>query len=95
MESGLLLNVVVRKDPTVLKLPASEDESLLIERDSFLILDLVLYVLDGVAALDFEGNGLSSEGLDEYLVLSSEHRVERRLILDLVVGQSALLHEML
>ena len=39
MESGLLLDVVVGKGASVLELLASEDESLLIGRDSFLVLD--------------------------------------------------------
>ena len=39
MESGLLLDVVVGKGASVLELLASEDETLLIGRDSFLILD--------------------------------------------------------
>ena len=40
MESGLLLDVVVRKSSSVLQLLSSEDESLLIRRNSFLVLDL-------------------------------------------------------
>merc|ERR1712127_856047 len=38
MESGLLLDVVVRESATVLELLASEDESLLIGRDALLVL---------------------------------------------------------
>ncbi len=40
MESGLLLDVVVRKSAAILKLLSSEDKSLLIWGDSFLVLDL-------------------------------------------------------
>ena len=48
MEGGLLLDVVVRKGTSVFELLTSEDESLLIGRDSFLVLDFGLHVLDGV-----------------------------------------------
>ncbi len=48
VEGRFLLNVVVRKSSAILKLLSSEDESLLIGRDTFLVLDLSLDVLDGV-----------------------------------------------
>lgn len=38
MKGGLLLDVVVRKRTTILKLFASKDQALLIWRDSFLVL---------------------------------------------------------
>ena len=40
MESRLLLNVVIRESSAVFKLLSSEDESLLIGRNTFFILDL-------------------------------------------------------
>ena len=70
MEGGLLLNVVVRKSAAVLKLLSGENQSLLIRRDSFLVLDLSLDVVDGVRWLNIEGDGLTSEGLDENLLQS-------------------------
>jgi len=48
MEGGLLLNVVVRESPAILKLLAGKDQPLLIWGDSFLILDLGLNILNGV-----------------------------------------------
>ena len=62
MESGLLLDVVVRKGAAILKLLSSEDKTLLIWRDSFLVLDLGLNIVDGVGWLDVKGDGLSSQG---------------------------------
>jgi len=67
MEGGLLLDVVVGEGPSILELLASEDESLLVWRDAFLVLDLSLDVLNGVSGLDVEGDGLSGKGLDENL----------------------------
>ena len=76
VESGLLLNVVVRKGSAVLKLLSSEDQSLLIGRDSLLVLNLCLDVVDGVRRLDIEGDGLTGEGLDEDLHSTSESQDE-------------------
>jgi hypothetical protein len=59
MESRLLLDVVVAEGSAVLELLAGEDEALLIGGDSLLILDLGLHVLNGVAGLHIEGDGLS------------------------------------
>jgi len=56
VEGRLLLNIVVQKGPTVLKLLASEDETLLIRGDALLVLDLAFNVIDRVARLDFEGD---------------------------------------
>jgi len=64
MESGLLLDVVVGECAAVLKLLTSENETLLVGWDTFLILNLRLYVVDGVGGFNFEGDGLSGQGLD-------------------------------
>ena len=90
MESRFLLDIVIRKSSSVLKLLSSEDESLLIGWNSFLVLDLGLDVLNAVRGLDLEGDGLASEGLDEDLHTSpeSKHKVKGRLLLDVVVRES-------
>jgi len=67
MESGLLLDVVVGEGSAVFELLAGEDESLLVRRDTFLVLNLGLDVIDGVGGLDLEGDGLAGEGLHEDL----------------------------
>ena len=59
MESRLLLDVVIGQGATVLKLLASEDQTLLIWGNSLLVLDLGLDVLDGVRGLDIQSNRLS------------------------------------
>ena len=72
MESGLLLNIVVRKCSAVLELLSSEDESLLIGGNALLVLDLSLDVFNGVRRLNIEGDGLSGKGLDEDLHATTE-----------------------
>jgi len=78
MEGGLLLDVVIREGSAVLELLSSEDESLLIWRDTFLVLDLGFDVLNGVSWLNVEGDGLTGKGLDEDLhtTSKSEDQVE-------------------
>merc|ERR1712226_1010000 len=97
MESGLLLDVVIRKGSSVFELLSGEDESLLIGRDAFLVLDLGLDVLNGVGWLDFKSDGLTSEGLDEDLhtTSESEDEMEGRFLLDVVVGESTAILELL
>jgi hypothetical protein len=97
MEGGLLLDVVVGEGAAVLKLLAGEDQALLVGRDALLVLDLGLDVVDGVGALDLEGDGLAGEGLDEDLhaTAETEHEVEGRLLLDIVVGEGAAVLELL
>jgi len=46
---------------------SSEDESLLIWGDAFLVLDLLFNVVDGVRRFDFESDGLASESFNEDL----------------------------
>jgi hypothetical protein len=52
VESRLLLDVVVRERTAVLKLLTSEDQALLVRRDTLLVLDLALDVVDSVRGLD-------------------------------------------
>jgi uncharacterized metal-binding protein len=49
MERRLLLDVVVSQRAPVLELLASENQTLLIRRNAFLVLDLGLHLLDRVA----------------------------------------------
>ena len=61
MQGGLLLDVVIAQGATILKLLASEDETLLIRRNAFLVLDLALDVVDGIARLDLKSDGLAGD----------------------------------
>ena len=67
MKSRFLLDVVIRQGTTVLQLLAREDETLLVRRDSLLVLDLGLNGLDRVRALHIECDGLAGESLNENL----------------------------
>jgi hypothetical protein len=84
VQRALLLNVVIRQRPPVLQLLSGENQPLLVRRDPFLVLDLGLDVVDRVRGLDFEGDRLSGQGLDEDLHTSpqTENEVEGGLLLD-------------
>jgi len=70
VESRFFLNVVVGESATILKLLSSEDESLLIRRDSFLVLDLGLDVVDGVRCLDVKSDCFACKRFNENLHVS-------------------------
>jgi len=90
MKSGLLLDVVVGQSPTILKLFSSKDQTLLIWRDTFLVLDLSFDILDGIRGFDLKGDGLAGQSFHEDLHASSQSQdqVKGTLLLDVVVGQS-------
>merc|ERR1719498_2119642 len=87
MQRWFLLDVVIRKRPTVLQLLPREDEALLVGRDSFLVLDLRLNVIDRVRGLDVKRDRFTSQGLHENLHSTPEtqHQVKGRLLLDVVI----------
>jgi hypothetical protein len=60
-----LLDVVIRKSASILKLLSSEDQSLLVRGNSLLVLDLGLDIIDRIGGLDLKGDGLARKGLDE------------------------------
>merc|ERR1711983_296097 len=97
MKSRLLLDVVVRQGPSILKLLASKDQTLLIWGDSLLVLDLGFDILNGVRRFNFKGNGLASQGLDKDLHTSSEtkDKMESRFLLDVVVRESTSILQLL
>jgi len=90
VKGRLLLDVIIGQSPAVLQLLTGEDQPLLIWWDSLLVLDLGLDVLDGITRLHLQGDGLAGQGLDEDLHTSpqSEDQVKGRLLLDVVIGQS-------
>jgi hypothetical protein len=70
VQSRLLLNIIVRESATVLKLLSGEDQTLLIRRNALLVLDLALDIVNGVGRLHLKGDGLSSKGLDDCVMLA-------------------------
>ena len=67
VKSGLLLNVVDRQRTSIFQFLSSNDQSLLVRRNSFLILDLGLYIFYRIKELDFERDAHPWQGLHENL----------------------------
>jgi len=59
VQGTFLLDVVVRQRPPILELLACENQTLLIRRDAFLILDLGFHVVNGVGRLHVERDGFT------------------------------------
>jgi hypothetical protein len=60
MKSGLLLDVIIRQGTPILQLLPSKYKPLLIWRNTLLVLDLGLHIIDGARALHLKRDGLSS-----------------------------------
>ena len=97
MKSRFLLNIVIRQSSPILQLLSGEDQSLLIWRNSFLVLDLGLNVLDAITSLDLQGDGFTGQGLDEDLHTSSkpENQMKSRFLPNIVTGQSSSILQLL
>merc|ERR1719295_1852749 len=91
------MDVVVREGSPIFKLLSSEDQSLLVWGDSFLVLDLGLHVLNGVRRFNLKSDGLASQGLDKDLHTSSqsENQMQGTLLLDVIVGEGSSIFELL
>merc|ERR1719456_1153913 len=66
-------------------------------RDALLVLNLGLDVVNRVRRLNLKSDRLASKGLDEDLhaTTKAEHKVERRLLLDVVIRKGAAVLELL
>jgi hypothetical protein len=97
VEGGLLLDVVVAEGTAVLELLSSEDQTLLVRRDTLLVLNLGLDIVDGVRGLNLERDGLAGECLHEDLHTTTEakDKVEGALLLNVVVAQGATILKLL
>ena len=97
VKSGLLLDIVVRKSSSIFKLLSSEDKSLLVWWNSFLILNFGFDIFNGISWLNIKGDGFTSEGLDEDLHTSSksEDQVKSGLFLNIIVGKSSSIFKLL
>merc|ERR1712241_1232201 len=67
VKGRLFLNVVIAQRASVFQLFTGKDETLLVRRDSFFVLDFRLDVVGGVSWFHLEGDGLAGEGFHEDL----------------------------
>ncbi|KFO72354.1 hypothetical protein N303_02187, partial [Cuculus canorus] len=97
MQSGFLLDVVVREGAPIFQLLACKDQPLLIGGNAFLILDLGLNILNGVTGLNFQGDGLACQGLhkDLHATSQAQHKMQSGFLLDVVVRKGAPIFQLL
>ena len=61
VKSRFFLDVVIRERTAVFKLLSRKDQALLIRRNALLVLNLGLYIIDGIARLNLQSDGLSGD----------------------------------
>jgi len=67
VDGRVLLNVIVGNGITIFQLLSCINQVLVVGRNTFLVVDLVLDAFDRVFGLYFKRNRLSSQGLDKEL----------------------------
>ena len=82
------LLLLIRKSPAILELLSGKDKPLLVGRDALFVLDFRLDIVNRVRRFNLEGNRLASQSLDKDLhtPAKTEDEMERRLLLDIAVG---------
>ena len=97
VERALLLDVVVGESAPIFQLLTSEDETLLVRRDTLLVLNLALHIVDCVGAFNFQCNCLPGEGLNKNLHTTTEtkDKVKSGFFLDVVVREGATILKLL
>ena len=77
VQRRLLLNVVVGERAAVLELLARKDQALLVRRNSLLVLNPRLDILDSVATLDLGDDGLASQRPHKNLHIVHKHAASK------------------
>jgi len=97
VERRFFLNIVVGQGPSIFKLFSSKNQTLLVWRNSFLVLDFGLDVFNGVWGFYLQSDGFASQGFYEDLHTSAEskNQVKRRFFLNIVVRQGPPVFELL
>jgi len=97
VQCGLLLDVIIRKSSTILKLLSGEDQTLLIWRNSFFVLNFSLHIGDSIRRLNIERDGFSSQSFYKDLHTSSQskHQMKGRLLLNVVIRKCPTIFELL
>ena len=91
VERRFLLNIVVRERTPIFQLLTSKDQTLLIRRDSLLILNFRLDVVDRVGRFHIQSDGLTRERFhkDLHTAAETEDQVKSGFLLDVIVGERA------
>ena len=68
VEGRLLLNIIIRKSVSILKLLANKEQALLVRRNAVLVSNLGLHVVDCMGGFDLKANCLASKSLDKICI---------------------------
>jgi len=91
MKSTFLLNIVIRQGSSVLQLLSSKDQSLLIWRNPFLVLNLRFHILNSIGSLYFKSYCLPSQSLhkDLHSTSQSQHKMKSTFFLNVIIRKSS------
>merc|ERR1712001_536674 len=78
VKSGFFLDVIVGQSSAIFQLFSSKNQTLLIWRNSFLVLDLCLDIFNGIRGFNFKSNCFSSQSFNKYLHSSSETKYKMK-----------------
>jgi len=97
VKGRLLLDVIVRESASIFQLFASKDQTLLIWRNAFFILNLGFDIFNGVRRLHFQSDCFASQCFDKNLHATSQtqDQVKGRLLLDVIVRQGTTIFQLL
>jgi len=99
MESRFLLDIVICKSSTIFQLLTSENQTLLVRRNTFLVLDLLLDILNCVTRFNIQSNSFTSQSFDENLhsttTSKSKNKMESRFLLDIIISKSSTIFQLL
>ena len=67
MDGGILVDVIILNSPAIFKLLTSKDESLLISRNTLLVMNLILQAFNAVLGAAVQSDGLASQSFNKEL----------------------------
>merc|ERR1712043_148502 len=67
MESRFFLDIVIRKSSAIFQLLSGKNQSLLVRRDTFFILDFLLHIFNGITGFNIKSDSFTSQSFDKYL----------------------------
>merc|ERR1711937_416380 len=99
MESRFLLDIIISKSSTIFQLLTSKDQTLLVRRNTFLILNFLLDILNGITGFNIQSNSFTSQCLHKNLhtttTSKSKDKMESRFFLDIVICKSSTIFQLL
>ena len=93
MQSGFLLNIVIRQGEVVFQFFFCVEQSLFIKGNTFLILDFGFNVFDGITLLGIQGKSFKKSffgagfNKDYHTTYQPQHQMQSLFIINVIVNQ--------